>query len=110
MIETLGYIDAVDYIYLPMAVDRPTAIQFRNKGYCFIHFWDPVAAQSFLNAIHNYKVSTIIGLRCFGLSKDSTSQIAYEFVIASVPNIEKPLECGLILDLRTLLVGRVRVP
>lgn len=56
MIETLGYIDAVDYIYLPMAVDRPTAIQFRNKGYCFIHFWDPVAAQSFLNAIHNYKI------------------------------------------------------
>jgi hypothetical protein len=56
MINTVGNIDAVDYIYLPMAVDRPTALQFRNKGYLFIHFWDPVAAQSFVNGIYNYKV------------------------------------------------------
>jgi hypothetical protein len=56
MIETVGNIDAVDYIYLPMAVDRPTAYQFRNKGYCFIHFWDPVAAQSFVSKIYDYKV------------------------------------------------------
>jgi hypothetical protein len=56
MIKTIGNIDTVDYIYLPMAVDRPSAIQCRNKGYCFIHFRDPVAAQSFANAVYHYKV------------------------------------------------------
>jgi hypothetical protein len=56
MIKAIGNIDAVDYIYLPMAVDRPSAIQCRNKGYCFIHFRDPLAAQSFTNDVYHYKV------------------------------------------------------
>merc|ERR1719359_2100598 len=32
MIKSIGNLDTVDYVYLPMAVDRPSAIQCRNKG------------------------------------------------------------------------------
>lgn len=58
LIKTLRSINAVDYIYLPMAVDRPCDNRSlcRNKGYCFIHFCDMAAAQSFVEKIYNYTV------------------------------------------------------
>jgi hypothetical protein len=54
MIDSLASIDSVDYIYLPMAVDRGKANQFRNKGFCFIHFSDANMAQKFMDGISNY--------------------------------------------------------
>jgi hypothetical protein len=54
MIESLGSIDSVDYIYLPMAVDRPNKNRYRNKGFCFIHFSDANMAQNFMNGIFGY--------------------------------------------------------
>lgn len=59
MIKTIGNMDTVDYVYLPMAVDRPSAIQCRNKGYCFIHFRDPVAARDFSNDVYYYQVPDV---------------------------------------------------
>jgi RNA recognition motif-containing protein len=40
-----------------MAVDRPKVNQFRNKGYCFIHFSDANMAQKFITEISDYNVS-----------------------------------------------------
>lgn len=59
MIKTIGNIDTVDYVYLPMAVDRPSAIQCRNKGYCFIHFRDPIAARAFAHDVYYYQVPDV---------------------------------------------------
>jgi len=59
MIESIASIDAVDYIYLPMAVDRPKVNQFRNKGYCFIHFSDANVAQKFMTGVTDYKIGQI---------------------------------------------------
>jgi RNA recognition motif-containing protein len=57
MIDSIASIDSVGYIYLPMAVDRPKVNQFRNKGYCFIHFSDANIAQKFITEISDYNVS-----------------------------------------------------
>jgi hypothetical protein len=57
MIESITSIDSVGYIYLPMAFDRPKLNQFRNKGYCFIHFHDANMAEKFMNGISNHGAS-----------------------------------------------------
>jgi hypothetical protein len=56
MIDSTASVDSVGYIYLPVAVDRPKINQFRNKGYCFIHFSDADMAQKFMTGISDYKV------------------------------------------------------
>jgi hypothetical protein len=55
MIKSSASIDSIDYIYLPVAVDRPSLNEFRNKGYCFIHFSDANMAQKFMDGISEYK-------------------------------------------------------
>jgi hypothetical protein len=55
MIKSFASIESIDYIYLPVAVDRPSLNEFRNKGYCFIHFSDANMAQKFMNGISDYK-------------------------------------------------------
>jgi hypothetical protein len=77
MIESLSSIDSVDYIYLPMAVDRPKTNQFRNKGFCFIHFSDANMAQKFMNGISDYKAFERIGSN--GCATDSTDETPNEF-------------------------------
>jgi hypothetical protein len=56
MIDSLTSIDSVDYVYLPVSVDRPHSNHFWNKGYCFIHFSDANIGQKFMNKISDYKV------------------------------------------------------
>jgi hypothetical protein len=50
--EDVGVLEAVEYVYLPLTYLKTGTAQkvkkaCRNKGYCFVHFSDPAAAETF---------------------------------------------------------------
>jgi hypothetical protein len=79
MIDTLTSLDSVDYVYLPVSVDRPQSNHFWNKGYCFIHFSDAYVGQKFINTISDYDAFERASMNDLALKKSPEGNLRAVF-------------------------------
>jgi hypothetical protein len=58
ILKNTSDLNHVDYIYLPLTEPSSYA---RNKGYCFVHFWNKESAQLFASRLEHYVLPSVWG-------------------------------------------------